>query len=305
MHRFARRGLALALGTGLGLVLAAGLLPAGVLLGWPVTGFDGYLGSHPALEAMAASRADEIENELLRLDDHRWAGRYTSPALFPEELLLAPDGGFTIYVNSGCGNCTGFEAMGRVRELAPDRLLLEPEEAHWARYMRSNDPQVLHLFEWNGRRMAVLESQVEDFCAALTARASMPSSYIRRDADHVHEREEPCPPGRPTLPEPLRALAPEQPIEGAIVGLAEEPPPPDDDGAVNALFRLDRGSDHGLAVGMRLRIAGVKSAVRVETVERKSATLRHWTGGRYNPPLEEFLGSAVRTLHPVEPVAGE
>ena len=192
-----------------------------------------------------------------------------------------------------------------MRERAPDRLLLEPEEAHWARYMRSNAPLELHLIEWNGRRMAVFESQVEDFAAALTARESMPSSYIQRDADHVRERKEACPPGRPTLPAPLRALAPERTIEGSIVGLAEDPPSADQDGARNALFRLDRGSDHGLAVGMRLRIAGVKSSSRVESVERESATLRHWVGGRYNPPLEYFPGSGVRTLHPVVPSAGE
>jgi hypothetical protein len=298
MRRVLRRALALALGTGLGLAMVVGWFACSAIKGESIVGVDGYLGSHPALEAEASARAEELQAEIARLGGHSWAGRYTTPSLWPEVLLLAPEGGFTIYMNSGCGNCTGFEAYGRVRVLAPDRLELVPDEAHWARYMRSSEPQELHLIEWNGMRMAVLETQVEDFCVGLTTRASMPSAYVRRPAAHVHERDEPCPSGRPMLPERLRVLAPEQPLACTISGLAEQPEAPDEAGAVNALFRLDRGSDAGLAVGMRLRIEGVKSSGRIESVEPDRATLRHWVGGRYNPPLEQFLGSTARTLHP-------
>jgi len=209
MRRSARRGLALALGTGLG-ICAAGVLLVGRMLaraGWPsVEDMRGNL-EHELVGALAPARAQAIREEFAHLAEHPWAGRYTTPGGQYEELLLAPDGGFTLHVQTHCGNCTGFEAVGRVRELAPDRLLLEPERAHWARYMRSRDPQVLHLIEWEGRRMAVFEAQAERFCAMLTSGESMPEAYIRRGEEQAQPPEELRPPGRPLLPEPLRALA--------------------------------------------------------------------------------------------------
>lgn len=161
---------------------------------------DDYYGSHPELEAAARPRAARIQREIQRAGEHPWAGRYTTPGPFYEELLLAPTGGFTLFVSSGCGNCTGYEAFGSVQVLGPDHVLLVPEQVHHARSMRTSAPHEVHLAAWGDRRLALFQSQVALFRTTLRTSETMPRVFVRRRDGEPYQHREPRPPGEPEWP---------------------------------------------------------------------------------------------------------
>ncbi|MSR62601.1 MAG: hypothetical protein EXS08_09180 [Planctomycetes bacterium] len=268
----------------------------------------------PGVESRLAEQSPvrnaKVRAELARLGEHPWAGVYRTAGIWPTELVLAPEEGFTLYRGSGCGNCARFVALGSVLAVESSTLklgveLAEPDDTSGAWFGLDD---TLHLVRWGELAFAVPASRLELFCAEASDGVTFP--YVPfRTVGIPGDLEHPLrPPGKPTVPREFEHLLLDEPIAGSITALAAWRRRAELDGkelqAFDALFALDVGADDGLVVGMHLFVPGAwrpdRFSGRVEAVEPRSARLqllvfedrREWARG--------LVGERVST-HAPEP----
>lgn len=279
MRTAVARCLAVLAGTGLacGGVLAVGAVtrtgPARMILDlvrhevWPRT--------EQRLAEQGPERGQRVRAEIEGLGPHPWAGVYRTGEPLGVSFSLAPDAGFSWFEATTCGNCTGYRALGSVREAGEGRLTLdvdvESEEASWGTLGGALD-----LVPWGDLVFAVPESCREIFCAQVLDGLSFPDAPFRvvRDDPAFDPRDPERPPGRPQLPPEFRALVPDTTISGAVLAqLAWEPREPDDPGKTpyaDVDYLVGLGTEDGLAVGMRLYVEAGGLARVTEVGERES-----------------------------------
>ena len=301
--RFAALSLGVFLGgtaaTGAALILPPNPLSALLLLAKEQV----FPGIETRLAEEAPTRNTKVIAELALLGVHPWAGVYRTGGLWPTELALAPEEGFTMYRGSWCGNCARFVALGSVLAVESSNLklgveLAEPDNTAGSWF---GIDDTLHLVRWGALVFAVPESRLELFCAETSDGVNFP--YVPfRYAGAPGDLENPLrPAGKPAVPPAFEHLLLDAPIEGKITALVEWRRRPALDGkelqAYDALFALDLGADDGLAVGMHLFVEGAQRpnrfSGRVESVERDSARFqllvyddrREWARGLVGQPV--------------------
>lgn len=314
MNTLLARGFALALGSSIAVVGA--VVAAQCLRIEPLHGrIDrAWRTAVPDVEMRLASegrlRDSAARAELVARSERGWPGAYRSTERWPTELVLAPRAGFTLYHHSRCGNCEGFAAFGRVVAATENELQLETELSHDCATTREHLATTLHLVRWGDLLFAVTPQRVESFCAAVTGGWSFPTEPLRVLGDAAFDFDAPVrPAARPLVPEDWRRLLPESPLEARIVRLVElRALEPDADPSVayyDAEFELDRGSDAGLAIGLRVYLEppespkrAFASSARIDTVERSSARVTLVVNESKRAWAESLVGTTVSTLHP-------
>ncbi|MEQ1893792.1 MAG: hypothetical protein ABL998_14715 [Planctomycetota bacterium] len=256
----------------------------------------------------AQARNTKVVEELSRLGVHPWAGVYRTADLWPDELVLAPEAGFTLYRGSWCGSCARFTALGKVLAVEGSTLKLEVELAEpddtSAAWIGLDD--TLHLVRWGELTFAVPASRMELFCAEASDGETFPSvpfRYARTPGDHEHPLR---PSGKPAIPREFEHLLLDAPVAGSITALVEWRRRPELDGkeqlAYDACFTLDVGAQDGLAVGMHLFVPGVRRpdrfSGRVEAVERDTARFQMLVYEDRREWARTLVGQGVSTRAP-------
>lgn len=111
------------------------------------------------------SRTRLLEREIAGIQNHDWAGRY-GRCNSPPWLVLAPNGEFG-FENEvlGCfstGPPTFFRNMGRIVEVTPERIRLEPRYDTRLGYF--DCPVEFARVHWRGRHLLIPEDEMLYFC---------------------------------------------------------------------------------------------------------------------------------------------
>ncbi len=266
-------------------------------------------GVEKKLEEEGPARNARVLAEIARLGAHPWAGVYRTAGMWPVELAIAPETGFTLYRGSGCGNCARYVSVGMVlgAEGSTLKLRVELQEQGDTSAARYGLDDTLYLVPWGELVFAVARSRMELFCAEFSGGLTFP--YVPFEAlGPTHEKYSlggPRPAGKPKVPREFEHLLLDTPISARVVELVDWRRRPEldrkDREAYDAVYSVDVGSDQGLAVGMhfsveRERYAGRFSG-RVEHVERTTGRfqLLAYEGRAW---AEGLVGKTATTLRP-------
>jgi hypothetical protein len=261
------------------------------------------------LDDLAKERNVAILAELEELGDHSWAGIYRTSGMWPDVLRIAPKAGWTLYHGSWCGNCIGWRGVGRVTQVHDERLELEIELGP-----KPGEPyslgKNLFLVRWGDLLFAIPEQGMTEFCADYSDGYSFPYGYFRdlsRNADPVprgfSDYEEPTrPDATPRVPQQYEHLILDHPLECGLrdgVQWRSERVSWGEGTAFYAVHTADKGTDIGLAVGMRLHCeAGAwPSSGVVESVTADQATVVFFVGEEREKAWD-LSGLRVSTQHP-------
>jgi hypothetical protein len=312
MNTLAGRFAAVALGTlvaSVGVVVAARVHPIEPITGWltpdSFTPFTSCSIEDP-IEAEAGARDERARAEVATLGDHPWAGVYRTAGTWPTTFVLAPQAGFTLHHDSRCGNCAGFDALGCVAAASENTLQLEAELSHPCGTTREYLDQCLYLVRWGKLLFAIAPQRMERFCADVTDGQSFPDEPVRVLGDTPFDFDAPKrPEARPVVPREWEHLLPATPIEARVSTLVElRPRETNTDKSIyyDAVFELDRGSDNGLAVGMRVFVdpspnSGQRSG-RIDEVEHDRACFTLPVSDEDRAWAEALVGKSTSTRHP-------
>jgi hypothetical protein len=301
---------AIGLGLGAGGAVGAAWHPA-VLVGLFHIAKEEVLPSDETrLQEEGPRRRAEVRAEIARSGEHVWAGTYRTTMMWPVELTIAPEAGFTLYRHSRCGNDPNWVAIGDVASVAGATLQLgiELSEKQNTSPSWSCLDDTLHLVRWGELSFAVAEKSMEDFCAAVSDGYTfpfVPFRYLgeRKDFDYAHPER---PVERPHVPVAFERLLLDEPVSGRIVAMVDWRRSPGSDGkermAYDAVYEVDVGAGDGLAVGMRLFIEGLtrwgRSCGRVEHVEPESARFQMLAFDDDGADMAGLVGRMATTRHP-------
>ncbi len=240
-----------------------------------------------------------------------WAGSYRSAGRYPLRMVIAPREGFTLHEQSGCGNCTGWSATGRVVEAAGEVLTLGVELGCWGEsysdarwWCRSS---TLHMVSWGDLLFAVPAALLERFHLDVGDGYSFPDVPVRvlPGAESDFDYDAPTRPvGRPEPVAGFEHLLLAEPLEARILELVAWNSRSESEDRVqyhDATWTIDAGSAQGLAPGMRLYLGGGTDLggrpVTVEAVEPHTARVTRIVDVAHD--LAAGLeGSSITSLHP-------
>lgn len=196
------------------------------------------------------SRKSNIQEELIQLKAHEWAGEYTVSSI--KIIYLAPKSGFAFFLRKSFGEYR--YNYGKL-ELPNRKIILIPEISGWE--ILPSISSGLFPVLWGDRHYLIAADEMVDFINAVNisyepsfAFAGLSNHFFLKKGD-IYKKVT----GKPNIPEQYRSYLLEKPIKGKITTVVSSKLEQDDDRQQrNTRVILNVGRNHGVFEGMKFLI---------------------------------------------------